>query len=548
MAQPPPDQNFYHHTLPHPHPHAHPHSHTHSHAHTQHPQLQLPPQFRNPFDLLFDERTGAINYNYIRPYLPNQMPKPDELSDSLVMRRPRRTRTTFTSSQIAELEQHFLQGRYLTAPRLADLSAKLALGTAQVKIWFKNRRRRHKIQSDQHKDQSYDGMPLSPSMPNAPLKSTDADPPSLQALSLGGGSATPNALTPSPTPSTPTAHLVEHYNESFNAYYNYSNHHSQATGQQRHAPQPQYNAASQFFPGAGAMQQHGNPHGQQQLHQQQAGPPPLPPHHQQSHQQLHHHHVMAQQQQQQQQQHQQQQQQQQQQYHHFDFQQKNTNGCRVPVLKGDNEAEYSFNGSYYMRTTALPLAGVAANMPAVESVTSALSPGSEVYEPLTPKNDESPSLCGGGPSGGVGVSVGGTGSGGGVGGPCATAVGADDVTDDMDDGSTKKTTTTLQNLEPLKSNNGVADKTCDDGSDVLSAGLLAVARGNLMGCGSVSNGNSAFGKFGKLTVPSTQAPPLTPSEAMNEANQYQCTMDTIMQAYNPHRNATGNTQFAYCFN
>jgi len=365
------------------------------------------------------------------------------------MRRPRRTRTTFTSSQIAELEQHFLQGRYLTAPRLADLSAKLALGTAQVKIWFKNRRRRHKIQSDQHKDQSYDGMPLSPSMPNAPpLKSTDADPPSLQALSLGGGSATPNALTPSPTPSTPTAHLVEHYSESFNAYYNYNNHHPQATGQQRHVAQvhAQYsaaaasNTASQFFP-AGAMQQHGNPHGQQQLHQQ-AVPPPPPSHHQQP-QQLHHHHVMAQQQQQQQQQQHQQQQQQQQQYHHFDFQQKNGNGCRMPLLKGDNEADYSFNGSYYMRTTALPLAGVAANMPAVESVTSALSPGSEVYEPLTPKNDESPSLCGGGPGGGVPA----TGSGSG-GGPCATAVGADDVTDDMDDGSTKKTTKLQVSLDP----------------------------------------------------------------------------------------------------
>lgn len=106
----------------------------------------------------------------------------------------------------------------------------------------------------------------------------------------------------------------------------------------------------------------------------------------------------------------------------------------MPLVKGDNEAEYSFNGSYYMRTTALPLAGVAANMPAVESVTSALSPGSEVYEPLTPKNDESPSLCGGGAGGGVGSSD------GGIGGSCATAVGADDVTDDMDDGSTKKTT------------------------------------------------------------------------------------------------------------
>jgi len=52
----------------------------------------------------------------------------------------------------------------------------------------------------------------------------------------------------------------------------------------------------------------------------------------------------------------------------------------------------------------------------------AASPGSEVYEPLTPKNDESPSLCGIG-----------------IGGPCATAVGETEA-EDMDDGTRKKTT------------------------------------------------------------------------------------------------------------
>lgn len=36
---------------------------------------------------LFDERTGAINYNYIRPYLPNQMPKPGELKANKVSHR-----------------------------------------------------------------------------------------------------------------------------------------------------------------------------------------------------------------------------------------------------------------------------------------------------------------------------------------------------------------------------------------------------------------------------------------------------------------------------
>ncbi|XP_017084213.2 homeotic protein bicoid isoform X2 [Drosophila eugracilis] len=478
MAQPPPDQNFYHHPLPHTHTHPHSHPHPHPHPHHQHPQLQLPPQFRNPFDLLFDERTGAINYNYIRPYLPNQMPKPEELPDSLVMRRPRRTRTTFTSSQIAELEQHFLQGRYLTAPRLADLSAKLALGTAQVKIWFKNRRRRHKIQSDQHKDQSYEGMPLSPG-----LKQSDGDPPSLQTLSLGGG-ATPNALTPSPTPSTPTAHMVEHYGESFNAYYNYNggNSHGQAN---RHV-QAQY-------PAGGVP---GSANGGQFFQQQQVH------HHQQ---QLHHqsNHMTLQMQQQQQQAPQQQ-------YHHFDFQQKPASACRI-LVKDEPEADYNFNSSYYMRSA---MSGATAS--AVPR--GAASPGSEVYEPLTPKNDESPSLCGIG-----------------IGGPCATAVGETEAADDMDDGTIKKTT--LQILEPLKG----LDKSCDDGSsDDMSTGLRALA-GN-------GNRGTAFAKFGKLSPPQGPQPPLGMGVAMAESNQYQCTMDTIMQAYNPHRNAAGNSQFAYCFN
>lgn len=300
------------------------------------------------------------------------------------MRRPRRTRTTFTHSQVAELEQHFQQGRYLTAPRLADLSAKLQLGTAQVKIWFKNRRRRHKIQTD--KDNSYDDH-------NGSLKGGDTDPPSLQALSLSCSGATANPLTPS---TTPTALLAEQYSETFNAYYNYTNHHAQESGQQRHlyTSTTASNAASQFF-------QQQQDHEQQELHQQQ--------------QQMQH--TMGQQQQ----------------YQHFG----NGNGCRLPLLKSENDSEYSFNETYYMRT-----AGVAASRRTVEA-------DSEVYEPLTPKNDESPSLCGG--SNGTATDAGGAPAAGddGIGVGVADSLAANevddaDVSDDMDDGSNKTTTTTLQ--------------------------------------------------------------------------------------------------------
>lgn len=106
-----------------------------------------------------------------------------------------------------------------------------------------------------------------------------------------------------------------------------------------------------------------------------------------------------------------------------------------------------------------------------------------------------------------------------------------------------------QTLETLKIKKGIADKSCDEESDVLEA----VARGNnLIGCN--NNGSSAFGKFSKPGASSTQAastlapPTTTTEEDMQESSQYQSTMDTIMQAYNAHRNTAGNTQFAYCFN
>jgi len=94
-------------------------------------------------------------------------------------------------------------------------------------------------------------------------------------------------------------------------------------------------------------------------------------------------------------------------------------------------------------------------------------------------------------------------------------------------------------LEPLKG----LDKSCDDGSsDDMSTGLRA-----LTGSG---NRSTAFAKFGKLLSPQGSQQPLGMGlgVTISESSQYQCTMDTIMQAYNPHRNAAGNSQFAYCFN
>lgn len=313
------------------------------------------------------------------------------------MRRPRRTRTTFTSSQIAELEQHFLQGRYLTSSRLAELSAKLALGTAQVKIWFKNRRRRHKIQTDQQKDLSTsfscDGMPLSPSMPQ--IKNDPIGPPNIQSLSLSGKSssvATPNTLTPSPTPSTSNVNVIEHYGESY--YYTNSNHHGAHSGgpllpatPHPHAHHPTYppttvataaSMAAQFFStqSSSVIQHH---HQQHQQHQHHATQYRVHPHTQHHHHQHHQHH------------------------HQYDYQQHKAQTGNVHI-KDETDFNYN-NASYYVRMSSAAAAAAAVNAAAAvkassvvaDGPTTAMSPHSEVYEPLTPKNDESPmSLCNGG--------------------------------------------------------------------------------------------------------------------------------------------------------
>lgn len=59
-------------------------------------------------------------------------------------RKPKRIRTAFSPSQLLQLEKSFEKSHYVVGQERKDLAAELNLTETQVKVWFQNRRTKHK--------------------------------------------------------------------------------------------------------------------------------------------------------------------------------------------------------------------------------------------------------------------------------------------------------------------------------------------------------------------------------------------------------------------
>ncbi|GMR42399.1 hypothetical protein PMAYCL1PPCAC_12594, partial [Pristionchus mayeri] len=93
----------------------------------------------------------------------------------------RKPRTIYSSAQLSSLQKRFMKTQYLALPERAALAAELGLTQTQVKIWFQNRRSKHKKQ----------GRPDSINGCGSPTGSDEGHDTEEGGSSVGDGSDTP---------------------------------------------------------------------------------------------------------------------------------------------------------------------------------------------------------------------------------------------------------------------------------------------------------------------------------------------------------------------
>ncbi|XP_007259182.3 homeobox protein Hox-B1b isoform X1 [Astyanax mexicanus] len=116
-------------------------------------QLSAPPT--NSSSLHIDSMSAALKLNLtsdgrqIFPWMTeskkrSKQKSPNFCDTSVDAGGSKRTRTSYTSAQLVELEKEFHFNRYLCRPRRLEMANLLNLTERQIKVWFQNRRMKHK--------------------------------------------------------------------------------------------------------------------------------------------------------------------------------------------------------------------------------------------------------------------------------------------------------------------------------------------------------------------------------------------------------------------
>lgn len=72
-------------------------------------------------------------------------------------RKPKRIRTAFSPGQLLKLEQAFEKNHYVVGNERKQLASHLGLSETQVKVWFQNRRTKHKRQKQEDEESGGSG-------------------------------------------------------------------------------------------------------------------------------------------------------------------------------------------------------------------------------------------------------------------------------------------------------------------------------------------------------------------------------------------------------